>query len=265
MIMKRTNKAYAFFYSVLLLIILQGCSTKKVIVSDLPLIGIEISEIIKNSRKTDFTFENLRNRVKIEFDNGRLTQNIILSLRAEEDKVLWMSASMIVPIAKILMSNERFVFYEKFQKTYIDEDLSKVLKLLNLKNPVKLLQNILYGGPVIDINKVKWDRIQNSNYYVLQSSQEIQTTLFINPKTFQLEQQRIFIPLLSSLITFNYRNYKNVDGKSVPNQVLISYIKGRRITRINLEYSQFDFPENLNFPMEIPSDYKRINLDEIIK
>ncbi len=265
MIMKRTNKAYAFFYSVLLLIILQGCSTKKVIVSDLPLAGIEISEIIKNSRKTDFTFENLRNRVKIEFDNGRLTQNIILSLRAEEDKVLWMSASMIVPIAKILMSNERFVFYEKFQKTYIDEDLSKVLKLLNLKNPVKLLQNILYGGPVIDINKVKWDRIQNSNYYVLQSSQEIQTTLFINPKTFQLEQQRIFIPLLSSLITFNYRNYKNVDGKSVPSQVLISYIKGSRITRINLEYSQFDFPENLNFPMEIPSDYKRINLDEIIK
>ena len=263
--MKTTNKAYTFLNCVLLLIILQGCSTKKVIVSDQPLAGIEISEIIKNSRKTDFTFENLRNRVKIEFDNGRLTQNIILSLRAEEDEVLWMSASMIVPIAKILMSNERFVFYEKFQKTYIDEDLSKVLKLLNLKSPVKLLQNILYGGIVTDINKVKWDRIQNSNYYVLQSSKEIQTTLFINPKTFQLEQQRIFIPLLSSLITFNYRNYKNVDGKSVPSQVLISYMKGSKITRINLEYSQFDFPENLNFPMEIPSDYKRINLDEIIK
>ena len=263
--MKTTNKAYTFLNCVLLLIILQGCSTKKVIVSDQPLAEIEISEIIKNSRKTDFTFENLRNRVKVEFDNGRLTQNIILSLRAEEDEVLWISASMIVPIAKILMSNERFVFYEKFQKTYIDEDLSKVLKLLNLKSPVKFLQNILYGGIVTDINKVKWDRIQNSNYYVLQSSKEIQTTLFINPKTFQLAQQRIFIPLLSSLITFNYRNYKNVDGKSVPSQVLISYIKGSRITRINLEYSQFDFPENLNFPMEIPSDYKRINLDEIIK
>ena len=128
-----------------------------------------------------------------------------------------------------------------------------------------MLQNILYGGIVTDMNRVKWDRIQNSSFYVLQSSKEIQTTLFINPKTFQLEQQRIFIPRLSSLITFNYRNYKNVDGKSVPSQVLISYMKGSKITRINLEYSQFDFPENLNFPMEIPSDYKRINLDEIIK
>ena len=263
--MKTTYKAYSFLYSVLLLIVFQGCSTKKNLVSDFPIAGIEISEIIKNSRKTDFTYENLRNRVKVEFDNGRVTQNIILSFRAIEDEVLWLSASMIVPIAKILMTNERFVFYEKFQKNYIDEDLSQLSKLLNLKNPVNFLQNILFGSPVIDINKVKWEKIQNSNYYVLQSSKEIQTTLFINPKTFQLEQQRIFIPLLSSLVTFNYRNYKNIDGKTVPSDVLISYIKGNQITKINLEYSQFDFPENLNFPMEIPSDYKLLTLDEIIK
>ncbi len=263
--MKTTYKAYSFLYSVILFIVFQGCSTKKNLVSDFPIAGIEISEIIKNSRKTDFTYENLRNRVKVEFDNGRVTQNIILSFRAIEDEVLWLSASMIVPIAKILMTNERFVFYEKFQKNYIDEDLSQLSKLLNLKNPVNFLQNILFGSPVIDINKGKWDKIQNSNYYVLQSSKEIQTTLFINPKTFQLEQQRIFIPLLSSLVTFNYRNYKNIDGKTVPSDVLISYIKGNQITKINLEYSQFDFPENLNFPMEIPSDYKLLTLDEIIK
>ena len=263
--MKTTYKAYSFLYSVLLLIVFQGCSTKKNLVSDFPIAGIEISEIIKNSRKTDFTYQNLRNRVKVEFDNGRVTQNIILSFRAIEDEVLWLSASMIVPIAKILMTNERCVFYEKFQKNYVDEDLSQLSKLLNLKNPVNFLQNILFGSPVIDINKVKWEKIQNSNYYVLQSSKEIQTTLFINPKTFQLEQQRIYIPLLSSLVTFNYRNYKNIDGKTVPSDVLISYIKGNQITKINLEYSQFDFPENLNFPMEIPSDYKLLTLDEIIK
>ena len=263
--MKTTYKAYSFLYSVLLLIVFQGCSTKKNLVSDFPISGIEISEIIKNSRKTDFTYQNLRNRVKVEFDNGRVTQNIILSFRAIEDEVLWLSASMIVPIAKILMTNERFVFYEKFQKNYIDEDISQLSKLLNLKNPVNFLQNILFGSPVVDINKGKWNKIQNSNYYVLQSSKEIQTTLFINPKTFQLEQQRIFIPLLSSLVTFNYRNYKNIDGKTVPSEVLISYIKGNQITKINLEYSQFDFPENINFPMEIPSDYKLLTLDEIIK
>ena len=51
MIMKTTNKAYTFLNCVLLLIILQGCSTKKVIVSDQPLAEIEISEISKSSEE----------------------------------------------------------------------------------------------------------------------------------------------------------------------------------------------------------------------
>ena len=163
------------------------------------------------------------------------------------------------------MSNERFIFYEKFQKTFIDQDLSKVLTLTDYKKPVKLLQDLLFGKPIVDMNKGKWERIDNSVYYVLQSSKGIQTTIFINPKTFMLDQQRIYIPLLSSLLTVNYRNYKNIDGRTVPNEILISYIKGSRIIKINLEYSQFDFPENLNFPIEIPSDYKRVTLNEILK
>ena len=263
--MKTINRIYSALFCTLLFLFLQGCSVKKNISSDAPLKDIEIAEIIKNSRKTEFKFQNLRNRVKVEFDNGRLIQNVNLSFRALEDEILWISASMIVPIAKILMSNERFIFYEKFQKTFIDEDLSQLLKLTDFKKPVKLLQDLLFGKPIVEMNKGNWERINNSIYYVLQSSKGIQTTIFINPKTFMLDQQRIYIPFLSSLVTVNYRNYKNIAGKTVPNEILISYIKGSRIIKINLEYSQFDFPENLNFPMEIPSDYKRLTLNEILK
>lgn len=263
--MKTINKSYSALIFTLLFFFIYGCAVKKNISSDAPIKEIEIAEIIKNSRKEEFKFEKLRNRVKVKFDNGRLTQNVNLNLRALEDEFLWISASMIVPIAKILMSNDRFIFYEKFQKTFIDQDLSKVLKLTGYQEPVKLLQDLLFGRPIVDMNKANWERINNSIYYVLQSSNRIQTTIFINPKTFKLDQQRIFIPILSSLVTVNYRNYKNIDGKTVPNEILISYIKGNRVIKINLEYSQFDFPENLNFPMEIPSDYKRVKLDELLK
>jgi hypothetical protein len=107
--------------------------------------------------------------------------------------------------------------------------------------------------------------IENPNYYVLKSSKGIQSTLFINPETFKLDQQRIYLPILSSLITVDYSNYKILEGKTFPNNVLISYIKGSEIIKINLEYSQFDFPEKLTFPMEIPTDYKIKTLDEILK
>ena len=93
--MKTINKIYSALFCALLFLFLQGCSVKKNISSDAPLKDIEISEIIKNSRKTEFKFQNLRNRVKVEFDNGRLIQNVNLSFRTLEDEILWISACLL--------------------------------------------------------------------------------------------------------------------------------------------------------------------------
>tara|TARA_B100001094_G_scaffold196298_1_gene190225 strand:- start:5 stop:787 length:783 start_codon:yes stop_codon:yes gene_type:complete len=259
------NNKTGKIFILLLLFFLAGCSTKKKIVSDRPINDLEISEIIKNSKKSELKFQNLRNRVKVEFNDGRSTQTVSLSLRALNQEIIWISASMIVPIAKILLSNERIIFYEKFQKTYINQEIDIIMNALGIKNPVKSFQNLLLGKSIFDINRGSWERVENPNYYVLKSSKGIQTSLFINPKTFLLDQQRIFIPMLSSLITIDYSNYKNIEDKIVPNNVLISYLRGNKIIKINLKYSQFDFPNNLTFPMEIPTDYKIKTLDEILK
>jgi|TARA_B000000475_G_C15951489_1_gene428968 hypothetical protein len=259
------NNKTGKIFILLLLFFLAGCSTKKKIVSDRPIKDLEISEIIKNSKKSELKFQNLRNRVKVEFNDGRSIQTVSLSLRALNQEIIWISASMIVPIAKILLSNERIIFYEKFQKTYINQEIDIIMNALGIKNPVKSFQNLLLGKSIFDINRGSWERLENPNYYVLKSSKGIQTSLFINPKTFLLDQQRIFIPMLSSLITIDYSNYKNIEDKIVPNNVLISYLRGNKIIKINLKYSQFDFPNNLTFPMEIPTDYKIKTLDEILK
>ena len=265
MVMKTNNRRCLFLFSLILLFILEGCSVKKKIISDAPEKNIEVSEIIKNVRNSELKYKNLRNRIKVEFNNGRSVQTVNLNLRALEKEVLWLSASMIVPIAKVLMSNEKFVFYEKFQKTYINQDISQITAIAGFNRPVDVLQRILYGQSIMNLNKSDWKRIENPNHYVLQSTKGLQTTLFFNPKTFNLDQQRIFIPFLSSLITLEYNNYKVVEERVVPNNLLISYIRGNQIIKINLEYSQFDFPENLTFPMEIPANYKIKTLDEILK
>ena len=154
MMNNKTGKIFIIF-SLLFLFFLGGCSTKKKILSDLPLNDIEVPEIIKNSKKSELKFQNLRNRVKVEFNDGRSTQTVSLSLRALDQELIWISASMIVPIAKILLSNERIVFYEKFQKTYINQELDLIMNALGIKNPVKLFQNLLFGKSIFDIKQRK--------------------------------------------------------------------------------------------------------------
>ena len=252
-------------FIVFVFLFIQACSTNKQISSSAPLDIIETSEIIKNTKRAEVKFDNLRNRVKVDYNDGKSIQTVILSLRASEDENLWISASMIVPIAKVFITNERIVFYEKFQKTYINQEIDKIMRAAGIKRPVELLQNLLFGRPLSDINKGDWDRIENSNYYVLQSKSGIQNTVFINPESFQLQQQRVYLPLISSLLTIDYGNFKRIDENLVPTSVRITSMRGSDVISINLEYSQYDFPANLTFPMDIPEGYKLKTLDEIIK
>ena len=252
-------------FIVFVFLFIQSCSPKKQIASSVPLDLIETSEIIKNTKRAEVKFDNLRNRVKVDYNDGKSIQTVILSLRASEDENLWISASMIVPIAKVFITNERIVFYEKFQKTFINQEIDNIMRPLGIKRPVELLQNLLFGRALTDINKGDWDRIENSNYYVLQSKSGIQNTVFINPESFQLQQQRVYLPLISSLLTIDYGNFKRIDENLVPTSVRITSMRGSDVISINLEYSQYDFPDNLTFPMDIPEGYKLKTLDEIIK
>ena len=54
---------------------------------DVPEKNIEVSEIIKNVRNSELKYKNLRNRIKVEFNNGRSVQTVNLNLRALEKEV----------------------------------------------------------------------------------------------------------------------------------------------------------------------------------
>ena len=261
MILKKSY-VYIFFF---LLVFMNSCSSKKVIISAFPLNNIESSELIKNISKSELKYNNLRHRLKVEYNNGKSLQTVMVDLRASDKEIIWMSASMIVPIAKILITDNNLVFYERFQKTYINQELNEIKDLIGIQSPVQLFQNLFYGEPLLDITKGEWKRIDNPNFYVLQSTERIQNTIFINPENFQLTQQRIYLPIISSLVTISYSNFKKFEEKSIPTNVNISSMRGSEIISINLEFSQFDFPENITFPMEIPENYNSKSINDIIQ
>ena len=133
-------------------------------------------------------------------------------MRVEQDEALWISASMIVPIAKAFITKNQFIFYEKFQRTYIDIPLNYGNTELLPPVPLELIQNILFGKPIIDVDKIKWKIIQNPTQYVLtplKNQESVQPTLFFNPINFILEEQRIYLSSTNTLIVAEYNNFKS--------------------------------------------------------
>ncbi len=256
-----------FIPIIVFFMVLSGCSVNKTNSNNASDLSLDLKSVVKEIKKSENKFKNVRNRAKIEFDNGKTIQSIVLNLRVAENEVLWISASMIVPIAKALITKDQLVFYEKFQRTYIDTSLKNNKELLTPIS-IELIQNILFGKPVLDVDSRNWKIIQNPTRYVLtpSSNQEnIQPTMFFNPKDFVLEEQRIYFSSINTLLVVEYNNFKSLNEKNIPTEVFMSIIRNGKISKITIEYSQIDFPQNLTFPIEIPEGYKKININELLQ
>jgi len=256
-----------FIPIIVFFMVLSGCSVNKTNSNNASDLSLDLKSVVKEIKKSENKFKNVRNRAKIEFDNGKTIQSIVLNLRVAENEVLWISASMIVPIAKALITKDQFVFYEKFQRTYIDTSLKNNKGLLPPIS-IELIQNILFGKPVVNVDSRNWKIIQNPMQYVLTPSnnqENIQPTMFFNPKDFVLEEQRIYFSSINTLLVVEYNNFKSLNEKNIPTEVFMSIIQNGKISKITIEYSQIDFPQNLTFPIEIPEGYKKININELLQ
>jgi len=260
------NYNNSHFFPLLLLgwiLLFEGCKSSVVPSSRTPIKDIEIKELTKSIAKNQLDYKKFRSRVKTTYDNGKRKQQIIINLRLEKSKSIWMSATMIVPIAKLLVTPDRVSFYEKFEKTFFEGDVSFINQQFETSFEFKDLQNLLMGLPLINITRGRLESISHPKYYILTPKSDklrFRPTFFFDPKNFLLLEQRFMVPGTQRSLTIKYLNHQKLEGEFVPGEVQISLFDGLALTRIKLEYTRADFPEQLSIPFDIPAGYQPIEM-----
>ena len=260
------NRNNSHFISLLILgwlLVFAACKSPAVPSSRTPIKDIGIKELTKSIAKNQLDYKKFRSRVKTTYDNGKRKQQVIINLRMEKSKSIWMSASMIVPIAKLLVTPDRVSFYEKFQKTFFEGDVSFINQQFDTSFEFKDLQNLLMGLPLTNINRGRWESISHPKYYILTPKSDklrFRPTFFFDPNNFLLLEQRFMVQGTQQSLTIKYLNHQKLEGEFVPGEVQISLFDGSALTRIKLVYTRADFPNQLSIPFDIPAGYQPIEM-----
>ena len=240
-----------------------SCKSVVVLPTKEPVKNAEIKILAKEIDKASTKIKTFRARVKVEYTDGKQKQQVSLNLRMESNKALWASASMLVPIAKVLITPTRVGFYEKFQKTYYDGDLSFINDQLGTSFSFKDLENVLLGNPISEMRTSNFERIEHPQFYVLvpkTKGDQFRPTYFFDPNTFRLKEQRFIIPGSVQSLSVKYPKYQKTEGKTLPKEIEISFFDGSNLIQIKLDFIRTDFPKNLSTPFMIPKGYKKISL-----
>ena len=257
--MEKEFKCIVIFY--IIAVLFTSCKSVTVLPTKTPVKNVNIEALTSKISTYYPKVDKLRSRIKATYDNGEQRQEVIIQFRMENKKRIWLSATMIIPIAKLLISPKEILFYEKFQKTYFKGNFDIINKPLKTNFNYFDIENFFLGKPLSNPTEGKWKQISNPQYYILipqAKGNQLRPTLFFDPTTFLLKEQRFIIPGSTQSITIKYLRHLRIEGKFLPSLIEVILLNGTESQRLQLEFSRTDFTKGISFPFEIPPGYKKI-------
>lgn len=257
------KKIHHLISLLILLTMVTACKSIRVLPNKAPVKRVDLKLLATEIIKAEENIPTFRARIKAEYNDQKRKQSVNVNFRLEENKTFWMSANMLIPIAKVLITPEQVQFYEKFQKTYYKGNIAFINQQLGTNFDFNDLQNIFLGYPISDFKKEKFDRISHPQYYVLSPKTKglrYRPTYFYDPVNFRLKEQRFLVTGTGQSLSIKYPQYQQVDGKLVPKQIEISTFDGTNFLQLSLDYLRVDFPKKLSVPFAIPAGYTKIEL-----
>lgn len=255
---------YSLKIILLIFLVITSCKTKKNVTEITTIEVVSPKELINDYYSRTFKKETISANLNANYEDSKSTVSFDIKLRIEKNKAIWMSATKLgFPVAKMLITPTSVRYYEKLDKTYFDGDFSLLSSWLGSELDFQKVQNLLIGQSVLNLKDGKYDvRIVNNSYELKpKQNNELFGILFLmNPVNFKLDGQEIRNLKKEQLLSISYPNYNEIEGEQFPKKIDIKVIEKAKLTSINIEYKSVEFNNNLTFPFEIPTGYKKISL-----
>ncbi len=255
---------YSLKMMLLIFLVITSCKTKKNVTEITTIEVVSPKELINDYYSRTFKKETISANLNANYEDSKSTVSFDIKLRIEKNKAIWMSATKLgFPVAKMLITPTSVRYYEKLDKTYFDGDFSLLSSWLGSELDFQKVQNLLIGQSVLNLKDGKYDvRIVNNSYELKpKQNNELFGILFLmNPVNFKLDGQEIRNLKKEQLLSISYPNYNEIEGEQFPKKIDIKVIEKAKLTSINIEYKSVEFNNNLTFPFEIPTGYKKISL-----
>jgi len=242
---------------------LVACKTVAVLPTKAPVENVNLKKLTQQIDGKHPSFKNFRSRLRVTYNDGKREQQLTVNLRMQPKQKIWLSATMLIPIAKLMLTPKEVQFYEKFQKTFFEGDVQFLNQQFKTAFTFEEVEKLFLGAPMADLKKTTWTTINHPKYYVLTPKEQqrgFQPTFFIDPSTFLLEEQRFYIAETGAILSIKYPEHQKIESQTLPKIIQISLLEGQQLTTLKLEFIRSDFPSEITFPFAIPNGYKKIEI-----
>lgn len=259
--MKYSKSILPVLFLLMILLALGSCKSKKD--SIIGPASVNKKDVYEHYVRQMYDFHSFDASASINVSGDLGSHRFKCVIRGVKDSVIWGSVQKFgLELARFSVTPEKFELVNRFEKTYISEDLNYIRNILGVDFNFGQIWDILLGLPPYHPPK-KSRSLESEHYYTIDFQVDnILNDIQIQKSNVLADQYRITSPYDEN-ITANIMQ-KLEEYKIITNYKYFSYIRTldidiptvfRGIFRINFDQIRPDAQINVKF--EIPGNYKK--------
>jgi hypothetical protein len=228
-----------------------------------------MQEVYRGLQAHHITFNTFSGKIKVNFDDSRGKNNDFNAfVRIKKDSMIWVSINAVLGIEafRILITPDSVKVLNKIDKEAQLRSVNYLQEVTKIPFSFYQLQDLLIGNPVF-LDSAFDSYRQDASTISLISTGKLNLlpgtswvfknliTVTTKDKLVQSSKLDDVVPGRSRTAYITYGGFTPRDGITfATDRVIIASEKSK--IEIKMEYKQFAFNEQLNFPFTIPKNYK---------
>lgn len=219
-----------------------------------------INRVSSEVEKNRVEFTTFSAKIKVDFQGSDGKKNDFNAfVRLKKDSVLWVSINALLGIEafRVLITPDSVKVLNKLDKVVQLRSVSYLQEITKLPFGFQELQDIIIGNPIYFNNNIVSYKVETGTVSVLHVGDVFKHLLTLHPENYQITHSKLddIDPVKARTASITYGDYEMRDNKPFSTYRRITLSEKSKLD-IEMKYRQFDFNVPLNFPFNIPKNYK---------
>lgn len=219
-----------------------------------------VEKIIGNLDQRRIEFKTFYAKVKIDYEGKESSDQATAFIRMQKDSIIWISlvGALGIEGARLLITKDSVKLINKLQKTVKYDRITYLEELAEVPVDFFGLQDVIIGNPIfIDTSIVSYKET-GSDLMVLMTGNIFKHLITLNVPDFRIKHSKLDDAdvVRNRTCDITYDEYKLIEGRMFSTKRRITIAEKSKLD-INLEFKQVNFEQALEFPFNIPKNFRR--------
>ncbi len=259
--MKKSISIKTLFVFLISSFLVIGCKTKKVITEEVKDNSYSEEDVFYKIKASNIYFDYLEASGTATINSPQLNISGNFILRLKDDETAWLVVKKFgIEAARVLIQNDTATVLNRFQKGYMQGPVSELSKSVGLTMGQNEVIDFLAGNMIVD-NGTFLSMSQDSFMYEYKTAYDDLIFTYDYNSISELVTHASFGDMQNNSAECAYNDYRVIDDVQMTSYQRILSTNDPRVgeTTITLDFKDITLNQELNFPFEIPSNYRKVN------